>query len=576
MVEVETTLAGGLDEVVLFMPVWSPGSYLVREYARHVESLSVDAPAVATKVRKSAWRIDRNGADEVVIRHRLYANELSVRTNHVDETHAFLVGAALFLGVEGHLSESARASSIEAPAGWRIATPAAAGRRRRRPGRADFDTLVDSPLEIGLHREDRFEVLGKPPPLRRSGRPMALSDRDVAAPGRRHRARSSSSEAGLFGGTLPYDDYEILLLHLSPRARGGLEHRASAALVAPPDAFATRDGYLDLLSLIAHEAFHAWNVKRIRPAGLTPYRYEEECYTRLLWWFEGATSYYDWRVLRLTKLCAVGEYLQHLADEIAYLDATHGRLVQSLEDASFDAWIKLYRPDESSANSGVSYYRKGELVCALLDLEIRARSGGKVSLDVVLKHLWDTYGVRNVAVPEDGMLAIFEEASGVKLADRFDAWVRAPGDLDYDAHARARRAHGRALACATGRRALLAGRAAALGRRQGDRRVGYPRRRSATRAGIDPGDELLGVGGSEGGRWRTSRRRSTAHAPGEAVDVLLARDGKLLTRRATLDPARTDKVKLVARADAAPAARVAFQAWLGRPHPTWTPAEGKS
>src|SRR5262249_39526775 len=159
-----------------------------------------------------------------------------------------------------------------------------------------------------------------------------------------------------------------------------------------PSSFNARDAYLDLLSLVAHEAFHAWNVKRIRPSGLTPYHYQKECYTRTLWWFEGATSYYDWRVLALSRLCTLEEYFDHLAGEIAYLDQTPGKSLHALEDASFDAWIKLYRPDENSANTSVSYYRKGEVVCALLDIEMRHRTLGRASLDHVLAYLWQKHG----------------------------------------------------------------------------------------------------------------------------------------------------------------------------------------
>ena len=371
------------DTLVVYMPVWTPGSYLLREYARHIEALAADPPARATKIRKNAWRIETRGAVRVVIRYRVYANELTVRTSHVDESHAFLAGAALFLCLE-EAEDLPISLEIDAPREWRVATTLPAvengGQGLRRFEARDFDTLVDCPIELGLHREERFDVLGKP--HRYAIWPASgVGDADA-----RRLVRDTKAilerEAGLFDGGLPYPSYE-LLLHLSPRGRGGLEHRDSAALIAPPTSFGSRDSYLDLLSLVAHECFHAWNVKRIRPAGLSPYRYQQECYTRHLWWFEGGTSYYDWRVLLLAQLCTVEEYLDHLASEIAYLDQTPGRLVHSLEEASFDAWIKLYRPDENSANSTVSYYRKGEVVCALLDIEIRARTSGRASLDGV-------------------------------------------------------------------------------------------------------------------------------------------------------------------------------------------------
>jgi len=561
VVHVQTTIAGDVpDELVLFMPVWTPGSYLVREYSRHIEGLVADAPARVAKIRKNAWSV-RGGGERVVVRYRVYANELTVRTSHVDDSHAFLVGAALFLGIEGHETLGARVE-IEAPKEWRVTTslPASPGAGYEAP---DFDTLIDAPFEIGTHRQESFEVQGKP--HRYSIWPAGLAgDADV------HRLVDDTrsilaQEASLFGGSLPYEAYD-LLLHLSPRGRGGLEHASSAALIASPSAFATRDGYLDLLSLVAHEAFHAWNVKRLRPAGLTPYRYQEECYTRLLWWFEGATSYYDWRVLRMARLCSVDEYLDHLATEIGYVDQTPGRLVHPLEEASFDAWIKLYRPDENSANSTVSYYRKGEVVCALLDLEIRARSNGKASLDRALAMLWEEYGARRRAVPEDGMQAIFERAAGVPLGDLFDAWIRSSSEIDFTPTLARfgltleRTARPDAAPCTLGLRVRNDGGRATI--------AVVTRDGAAWRAGLDAGDEIVAVGGArvEGASVEVTLR---GRAPGDTVDVVLARDGRLLTRRVTLDPPRHDRVKLVADRDAPPAARDAFTAWLGEPHPAW-------
>jgi predicted metalloprotease with PDZ domain len=569
VVHVETTISGELPpELVLFMPVWTPGSYLVREYARHVEGLAAEAPASARKIRKNAWRIGTADAGPVVVRYRVYANELTVRTSHVDDSHAFLVGAALFLGIEGHERLGARVE-IAAPRGWRVVTslpPSPAGGYEA----PDFDALVDSPFEIGNHREERFEAAGKP--HRYSIWPgSALADADVKRLVEDTRT-ILHAEARLFGGALPYDAYE-LMLHVSPRARGGLEHAACAALVVPPKAFQTREGYLDLLSLVAHEVFHAWNVKRIRPEGLSPTRYQEEAYTRLLWWFEGATSYYDWRVLRLARLCTVDEYLDHLASEIGYLDQTPGRMVQSLEDASFDAWIKLYRPDENSINTAVSYYRKGELVCALLDVEIRARTGGKASLDGVLSLLWEEHGTRGRPVPEDGMQALFERAAGVPLGDLFDAWVRRATEIDF-ATSLAK------VGLAVERTSRADGPTATLGLRvrsdAGRAMVASVTREAAGwRAGIDPGDEIIAVGGArvEGGNVEATLR---GRAPGDPVDVMVSRDGRILQRRVALDPPRHDRVKLVASRDAVPAARAAFTSWLGEPHSTWTGHGGHS
>ncbi|HXX69763.1 MAG TPA: PDZ domain-containing protein [Polyangiaceae bacterium] len=566
LVHVESTISKDgeslPESLVLFMPVWTPGSYLVREYARHIEGFQVAPPSRAAKIRKNAWRIDTQRGASIIVRYRLYAAELTVRTSHIDETHAFLVGAAVFLGVEGH-GDVGATIELETAASWRIATPLS--RVSRGSGRLhrleapDFETLVDSPIELGTHLERTFDVLGIP---HRYAICPLIADEDA-----KRLVDDTKTivevEASLFGGSLPYESYD-LLLHLSPRGRGGLEHSCSAALIAPQSSFATREGYLDLLSLIAHEVFHAWNIKRIRPAGLTPYRYDEECYTRLLWWFEGATSYYDWRVLALSRLCSIDEYLEHFAGELAYLDQTQGRLVQSLEDASFDAWIKLYRPDENSSNSGVSYYRKGEIVCALLDIELRARTGGATTLDTTLKHLWDEYGRRARPIPEEGMQAIFEDAAGTELGDLFDAWIRTPTEIDY----------GRTLArvgLAVERSVRTDAPRSSLGvrvRADGGRSIvaAVTRDTAAWRAGIDVGDEIVAVGATrvEAANLDPALRD---RAPGESVDVLVSRDGRLTTKSVTLDAARLDRVRIVPMRDATPPARGAFEAWMRLPLP---------
>jgi predicted metalloprotease with PDZ domain len=577
LVSVETTVRSDAPlaaPLVLFMPVWTPGSYLVREYARHLEGVHAFAdgrPCTVVKIRKNAWRVGGVGARELSFRYRVYCNELTVRTNHVDESHALLNGAAVFVAIDGHEGTAATVD-VALPAGWEIRTalPRAQGEvdgGRVRLSARDLDALVDAPIELGELRTER--VLVKRVPHELVLWPKDRADDAQVASLLRDFGTIVETESAWFGGTLPYERYTALL-HLSPRARGGLEHMSSAALIASPNAFATRDGYLDLLSLFAHELFHAWNVKRIRPAGIFPYRYQEENYTRLLWWFEGATSYYDWRTLRVAGLCTEVEYLEHLAAEIAAMDRVHGRLVQPLELASFDAWIKLYRPDENSDNSSVSYYRKGEIVCALLDVEIRARTQGRASLDTVLRHLWERHGKVGEPVPEDGMQALFEEATGAPLGDLFDAWIRSAGEIDYDlslakvgmridrepreekdgADKKSRAALGVRVRT-DGGRAIVAtvtrGGAAQLG-------------------GIDPGDELLAIAGRriEGGAIDAAL---VSRAPHEEVEVTVARDGRLLTLRVRLEEMRPDKIRIVPlvdvkRASATDAERALGVSWL--------------
>ena len=558
LVTVETTVIDEHplpDPLELMFAVWTPGSYLVREYSRHVEGFVSEEHEVA-KARKNRWSVRHGGAREVTVRYRVYCAELTVRTNHVDATHVFLNGAPTFAAVAGRLDAPIELE-LDLPESFRVAT--SLERISEEPSRyraPSYDVLVDSPIEAGHLRRASVVAAGK-------RHDFAIWPEHAVTDANVERLLEVTktiveTEAALFGGDLPHDGYDFLL-HFSPRARGGLEHMTSAALIAPETSFDAREPFLDLASLVAHEYFHLWNVKRMRPAGLAEYRYEEENYTRLLWWFEGATSYYDWRVLRLGKICSVDEYLDHLAGEIAYLDATPGRLVHPLEDASFDAWIKLYRPDESSPNTTVSYYRKGEIVNAVFDLEIRARSHGRASLDAVLLHLWRTHGARGVPVPEDGMQRLFEDAAGVPLGDLFDVLVRSAREVDV---ASALRGAGLAI-----ERAARGDATASLGvRTRADCGRLYVasvlRGCAAQRAGMDAGDEILAVGGKRVDGTGLEPVLFGKHA-GDATQVLVARDGRVLTLDAVLDGPRLDKIKIVPAKDATEAETALRRAWLG-------------
>ncbi len=534
-----------------FMAVWTPGSYMVREYARHIESLRCEGGRIVA-ISKNAWRIEHDGAREITLRYRLYCNELTVRSNHVDASHAYLNGAATFLGVRGHLGAPVEVT-LDAPAGWRAATALArvAGSNNVRTAR-NYDELVDSPIELGEHDEFAFVAAGKP-------HKYAIWPARALSPDNIERLVSSTRtlievEAKLMGG-LPHDGFTFIL-HLSTRARGGLEHRDSTSLLVPPSAPHTREAWLDCLSLIAHEYFHLWNVKRLRPEGLTPDRYEAESYTRMLWWFEGGTSYFDWRFLRLAGLCSEAEYLAHMGTEIAYVEQTPGRLVHSLEDASFDAWIKLYRPDENSVNSSISYYFKGELVCAMLDLEIRARSGGRSSLDAVMVALWEQFGRDERPIPEGAMQGLFESITGCALGDLFDAWIRGTSELDCDAtFAKAGLSIERTKrgTVSVGARLVLSGGRVTV--------ASVARGGGAHAAGIDPHDEVLSVAGRRVDGTAVEALLAD-FLPGQRVDVIISRDGRTRSLELTLGEARVDKVTLSPSANATREQTALREAWL--------------
>jgi predicted metalloprotease with PDZ domain len=569
LLEVEAQIsapAGSLPpEVVLFMPVWAPGSYLVREFSRHVEGVRAEAagqPLRARKIRKNAWEISTGGAARIAVRYLVYANEISVRTNHLDPSHAFWNGPSTYLLPEGP-SEGVQAElRVEGPAGWVVGTglPRLPGDTSGRAFLArSLDELLDCPVEFGpmlplgfrLHgREHEFWVW-RNRDSEQVDWPRLLED----------TRRIIETEAQLLAGprapqdALPYDRYAFLW-QVSPRGRGGLEHANSSALLVSPHTFGSRLGYLDVLSLVAHEYLHLWNVKRIQPAGLTPYRYETENYTRQLWWFEGGTSYFDWRILRLASLATPREYCDHLAGELSRLADTPGALVHSLADASFDAWIKAYRPDENSPNSSVSYYLKGEVVCALLDLEIRARTAGQRSLDDVLRHLWWAYGALDRPVPEDDLCRIFSEVAG----SLFARWVESSAPVDpgpwlakvglkHERKPSPRHAHGSLSAKIRSRG----------GRVMVDAVV---RGGAGMRGGLEPGDEILAVGNrrvEDGGIDHALQ----PYSEGDSVEVQVARDGWIERLRVQLDRPVLNDGRLVLREDASGEQLALLDGWLG-------------
>lgn len=546
--------------LVLFLPTWAPGSYLIREYARHLEGLTAqhEGRSLATrKVRKNAWTVATEGLRQVSVRYRLYANETSVRTNHLDASHAFWNGPATYLVPEGAEIEAVVTPRF-AP-DWSTGTslpPAPDGGFLAR----SLDELMDSPFECGPMQTRSFTVAGRPHDL------WVWKNRHALAVDWERLTQDTrtivQAEAALLAGggpvELPYERYAFLW-QVAPRSRGGLEHASGCALLVAPTMFQTRSGYLDVLSLVAHEFLHLWNVKRIRPQGLDACDYERENYTRLLWWFEGGTSYFDWRVLRLAGLATVREYADHLAGEFSRLDDTPGARLHSLSDASFDAWIKAYRPDENSLNSTVSYYLKGEVVCALIDLELRARSQGTRSLDDVLRHLWRQHGATNQPVPEGSLGALIADATGVRLDDLLERWVESTEPIEAaPSLARVGLRHERRHAHRLGASSLGARVRHRAGRHLIDTTVrGGP----AMNAGLEPGDELLSIGGR---RLEDSLDAALSPlAPGAQVEVIVSRDGWTEAVSLTLGPPALQEGRLLVRSDATPEQLRLLEGWLG-------------
>jgi len=397
-----------------FLPVWTPGSYLIREYSKHVQGIeAVDGKGASLPVRKTAknrWRVELPGDGECRLRYRVYARDLTVRTNHVDAERAFLTGAALYLCEESR-RDGPFELRVEAPEGWGTHCPLPL--HEGRFSAADYDELVDCPVLCGDFETTGFEVHGVEHLCVHDGTPR--SDRESLT---RDLERIVRANAAVFGNDLPYERYVFLLL-FDEKGSGGLEHGSSCVIHVPRSQLRTAGGRRRLLALLAHEHFHAWNVKRIRPEGLERFDYERENYCRGLWLAEGFTSYYQELIPYRAGLFSRNEMLRRIAKNAGEVLETPGRRVQSLSESSFDAWIKLYRPDEDSRNATVSYYAKGALAAFCLDVLIQTSSGGRRSLDDVMRALWEDARNRGPGQELDLVRRAASAAAGRDLGREF-------------------------------------------------------------------------------------------------------------------------------------------------------------
>jgi predicted metalloprotease with PDZ domain len=427
-VEIRVKIAANLqvpNESDLVMPVWTPGSYLIREYERNVQDFAADASGRAldwTKVNKNTWRVKTGGARQWRATYRVYANELTVRTSELNSDHAFWNNAALLMYPDGRFNAPSTLRVVP-PSGWKVATglPEVFGQPHTFSAE-NFDILYDSPFEVSDFKELKFEVRGVPHRI--------VIDGDGNYDPARMRTdvqKIVTAETALFG-PIPYQNYTFIL-HLRSNTGGGLEHLNSTALGFRRFNFSTDKNYRSFLSLVAHEFFHLWNVKRLRPDALGPFDYTKENYTRLLWVAEGITEYYGNLMVRRAGLISDQVYLDHLAQQIQDFQETPGRQVMSAEEASFDSWIKFYRPDENSVNSQISYYDKGELLGLLLDLDIRRRTNNAKSLDDVMRYLYTEFFEKGRNYSPADFQKACELMAGASLGEFFARYVRGLDDL---------------------------------------------------------------------------------------------------------------------------------------------------
>lgn len=414
----------------LKMPVWTPGSYLIREYARHLQDFSAQdsngESLSSKKLGKNYWQVATAGASKVKVSYRIYANDLTVRTNHLDTTHGYFNGAALFFFIPGLEQQPIKVEVIPPQSDWHVTTtlPKVQGEANTFLA-SDFDTLVDTPVEVGTQQVYDFEVLGKPHALAVWSKGNANPEQIIA-----DTTKVIQVEAEMFDG-LPYERY-LFLLHLSGSGYGGLEHKNCCTLNYPRFGFGDREKYERFIQLVAHEFFHLWNVKRIRPKALETFDYEAENYTTSLWFCEGTTSYYDLIVPLRAGIYNRTSCLSKLSKDITKYLNTIGRTVQPLGESSYDAWIKLYRRHANSDNDQISYYLKGQLVSLLLDLLIRAKHNNKRSLDDVMRLMWSRFGQTEIGFSETQLRNVIAEVAEADLTDFFARYIETTEELPFN------------------------------------------------------------------------------------------------------------------------------------------------
>ena len=529
---VTLTVAHPQEQQELSLPVWIPGSYLVREFSKNLQRLTAQQGRRAVplaQLDKHRWQADCSSDRPLVLTYEVCAYDTSVRTAWLDASRGFFNGTSLCLRVHGHEDalHTLDIASNEATAHWSVATGLAPQAIDKKGfgvyGASGYDELVDCPVEMGTFWSGRFTAGGVPHRFVVAGAAPSFDGKRLLAD--TQKICETAIHFWHDKGKPPIKNY-LFMLNAVHDGYGGLEHRNSTALICGRrdlprmgQAPAT-EGYTTLLGLISHEYFHTWNVKRLRPAEFSRYDYSQENYTELLWFFEGFTSYYDDLLLRRAGLIDDANYLKLLAKATNQVLQTPGRSLQTVAQASFDAWVKYYRQDENTPNATVSYYTKGSLVALCLDLTLRRE--GKTTLDDVMRALWKRCA--GGPMTEADLRAELASLAGRSFDNELDQWVHSTAELPL---AELLAAHGVALKPEQPQLAQRLGLRVTENHSVQLKTVlrGGP----AEKAGMAAGDEWLGLQ-VQGQGWRIARLEDVAFYAGAATQVtaVVARDGRLL------------------------------------------------
>jgi predicted metalloprotease with PDZ domain len=511
------------------LPVWTPGSYLVREFSKNLNQVrAIDAQGKELAVKKkakNAWEVQCNGAASYTVFYEVYAFELSVRTPFLDNTHGFVAGAGVFMYTEETRNQLGVIKIYPHASFKKVSTALAPADFKSEPGCQtfvfkDYDQLVDSPIEIGNQQEFSFMAAG----VRHRVAMYGEANYNITEL-QRDMAKVVESATAVFGSN-PNQDY-LFIVHNVTDGQGGLEHLNSCVLSVSRWSY-TGSNYLGFINLVAHEYFHLWNVKRIRPIELGPFNYDQECYTSLLWVMEGITSYYDELLLLRAGFYTKTEFLSKLQSQINYVEGSPGSRVQPVAHASFDAWIKAYRPNENSSNTTMTYYSRGAVIGAVLDAYLIQRSKGKQSLDGFMQLLYQKYALdlkRGFSETEfEQELANY---CGEDMHAFFKQYVNGTAIIPYQQYFEPMGLK------VTDQTSTLTNFGAAL--EPGEvLKVRTVRSGSAAEdAGISVGDEILACDGYRIDKAGLENKYNNLQ-PGVSMELLLSRDGKLFSTKCVM------------------------------------------
>lgn len=509
------------SELTVKMPVWAPGSYLVREFSRHVNQVKAidgdNKPLKVTKTAKNEWKIAKGKAKVVKVRYEVYAFELSVRTSFLDLSHGFVSGSSVFFYVDGfkqlggNLDVHPYSSFSTVTTALQKSGESIQGENAQRFQFANYDELVDSPIEIGNHELFYFQAGGVHHQVALYG--MGNYDMNEL---KKDMERIVTAATDVFGQN-PCKEYTFII-HNVINGQGGLEHSNSCVLSVNRWTYAPAE-YMNFLSLVAHEYFHLWNVKRIRPIELGPFNYDEENYTTLLWVMEGFTSYYDELLMVRAGYYSKEDYLRKLQSTVNYVEGTPGSRVQSVAHSSFDAWIKGYRPNENSNNTGMTYYSRGAMLASLIDVMIIDKYDSKKCLDHFMRYLYDEFYVKKKrGFTEAEFQQSLETFLGQDMDDFFNRYVYGTEIPDF------KTIFEKVAVKVTYTGKPVSSFGASLSQEGGKTIVKYVRSGStAEDAGISVGDEIIGCNGMRVDQ-QTFENFLSSLLVGEYMELIVSRD----------------------------------------------------